>query len=238
MLLQRFRKSRFILALVPALVLGTALAATAPLPAFTAKYQVLQNGTPIGEATLTLAPSSNGGWTFTTRSKGTQGLAAMLGASTRETSTFRWVGTLPQCNAYDYAMDSGVKQQHRSVRCNWTKHTITVDDKGTHTFAAKPGTLERHTVPLAIAAGLANGKTKFELPVAVRDRVEMQQYATRGRQKVKVPAGTYDATRVVRTGDENDFDAWFDVAKSPAPIKIDQHGKLSLSLELENWSAH
>jgi hypothetical protein len=226
-----------------ALIAATALAvfcttamAAPPVPAFTAQYRVLQNGSPIGKATLTLAPGANGTWTFTTESKGTAGIASLLSASTREVSIFKWVGDLPQGISYDYTMNSALKQKHRSVRFDWSGHTIDVDDNGQFHFATQPGAVERHTIPLALAAGLAAGKSNFTLAVAVRDRVEQQHYAAQGRQSISVPAGTFDATRVSRTDGGDAFEAWFAPSKVPAPVKIDQRGKNAFSLELESWS--
>ena len=216
---------------------ASATAAAPPLPAFTAHYQVLQNGSPIGEATLTLAPGANGTWTFTTQSKGTAGLASLLAAGTREVSTFKWVGDSPQGISYDYTMDSALKKKHRSVRFDWGSHTIEVNDNGTSRFPTQPGAVERHTVPLALAAGLAAGKTDFTLPVAVRDRIETQHFKAQGKQNVSVPAGTFDATRASRSDGGEGLEAWFAPGKLPAPIKIDQRGKNSFSLELESWSA-
>ncbi|MBN8735472.1 MAG: DUF3108 domain-containing protein [Xanthomonadales bacterium] len=213
-----------------------AIAATPPLPAFTAHYRVLQNGSPIGEATLTLAPGANGTWTFTTESKGTAGLASLLAAGTREVSTFRWVGDAPQGISYDYTMQSALKQKRRSVRFDWSSHTVEVNDNGAFRFATRPGAVERHTVPIALAAGLAAGKTTFTLPVAVRDRIETQHFSAQGNQNVGVPAGSFDATRVSRTDGGDGFEAWFAPAKLPAPVKIDQRGKNDFSLELESWS--
>lgn len=233
---RRFRKSCFGIAVALAMACGVAAAVAPPLPAFTARYRLLQNGSPIGSATLVLAPGSGNAWTFTTTSKGTAGIAAVLGASLREVSTFRWVDGLPQCERYDYTLDSGLKTKRRSVRCDWKSHTIDVEDKGPHRFAAQPGTLERHTVPLALAAGLATGKSSFTLPVAVLDRVEMQHFKAQASQKISVPAGTFEAIPVARTGDGDDFEAWFAPKKSPAPLKIDQRGRNGFSLELESWS--
>ncbi|HJP97186.1 MAG TPA: DUF3108 domain-containing protein [Rhodanobacteraceae bacterium] len=215
-----------------------AVADQPPVPAFTAHYRVLQNGSPIGKATLTLAPGPNGTWTFTTMSEGTAGLASLLSAGTREVSNFEWVGNLPQGISYDYTMKTALKQKHRSVRFDWSSHVIEVSDNGHSQFPTQPGAIERHTVPLALAAGLAAGKTGFTLPVAVRDRVEVQHYAVHGKQDVTVPAGTFDATRVSRTdGGSEGFEAWFAPAKLPAPVRIDQRGKTDFSLELDSWSA-
>jgi len=234
--MHRNRPFRLFFAVVLTTAFGSAIAAAPPVPAFTAHYRVLQNGSPIGKATLTLAQGADDTWTFTTQSQGTAGLASLLAAGTREVSAFRWVGDAPQGISYDYTMKSALKQNHRSVRFDWTNHMVEVNDNGSSRFATQPGVLERHTVPLALAAGLAAGKTTFALPVAVRDRIETEHFGAQGSQKVSVPAGTFDATRVRRTDGGDGFEAWFAPAKLPAPIKIDQRGKNDFSLELESWS--
>lgn len=225
-------------AVVAAALLGAdlAIAAAPPVPAFTAHYRLLQDGSPIGTATLTLSQGTGGEWTFTTVSRGTAGLASLLGAETREVSTFHWRGDLPQCDRYDYTFSTALKQQHRTVRCDWPRHLITVEENGTHRFAAQPGTLERHTVPLALAAGLAAGKHEFALPVAVRDRIETQHYAGHAKQALTVPAGTFEAMPVSRVDGEG-VEAWFAPEKVPVPVKIEQRGKHDFTLELESWSA-
>ena len=235
--MQSLPKFGFVLAVALSVVCGTALAA-APVPAFTAHYRLLRGGSQIGTATVTLAKTGGDTWTYTTQSRGTAGLASLLGASVDERSTFTWVGDLPQGTGYDYSMNTAIKQKHRDVRFDWTHHMITVDDKGTFRFPTQPGALERHTVPLALAAGLAAGKTSFTLPVAVRNRIEMQHYVTRDKQSVSVPAGTFDATPVVRTDGGDAFEALFAPTKLPVPVKIEQRGKDEFSLELESWSTH
>lgn len=219
-------------------VLGAASAApAAPVPAFVAHYTLLRNGSAIGTATLTLARGAGDTWTYTSVSRGTSGLASLLSANVKEQSTFQWVGDLPQGDSYDYNMSTALKQKHRSVRFDWGTHTIEVDDHGIQRFATVPGVLERHTVPLALAAGLASGKTSFDLPVAVRDRVQLQHYRVRREQAVTVKAGTFQAADVVRTDGGDAFEAWFAPRQLPVPVKIDQHGKDQYSLELDSWSA-
>lgn len=217
-------------------VLGTFSAAAAPLPAFVAHYALLRNGSTIGKATLSLSDTGNGAWTFVTTSKGTAGLAGLLGINSREVSVFQWSGALPQCESYDYTLDTGLKTRRRTVHCDWNQHRVTVHDKIDYTFATQPGALERHTVPLALAAGLAAGQRTFDLPVAVRDRIEIQHYVAADAADVKVPAGTFDAIRVARTGGGDAFEAWFAPGKLPVPVKIDKRGKHDLALELESWA--
>ena len=218
-----------------AALLFAANAFAAPLPAFTARYQLLKDGSPIGEATLTLAPAGGGTWTFVTDSKGTSGLAAMLGINAKETSTFSWKGDLPQGLSYDYSMDAAFKHKQRNVQFDWAGNTIVVNDKGEHRFAAQPGAIERHTVVLAIAAGLKAGEHDFKLPVAVRDRIQVQQFAVKGTGAVSVPAGNYpDAVHVVRT-DSSGFDGWFVPGKLPVPAEVSQHDNGDFTMKLESY---
>ena len=215
---------------------GFAAPVKAPLAPFTAHYRLLQGGQLIGTATLTLARAQGDTWTFTTESRGTAGLASLLGASSREVSTFTWDGDLPQGLDYDYTLQSALKTRRREVRFDWQNHTVEVNDNGEFRFPTQPGALERHTVPLALAAGLAQGDQRFPLRVAVRDRIEIQQYTAQGQQPVSVPAGTFDATRVSRSDGGDGIEAWFAPAKLPAPVKIAQTGKHGFVLELERWS--
>lgn len=215
---------------------GSAFAA--PLPAFTAHYQLLKDGSPIGEASMTLTPAEAGSWSFTTESQGTSGMAALLGANIHETSTFRWKGDMPEGISYDYSMDAAIKHKQRSVRFDWSGNTIVVNDKGEHHYPAQPGTLERHTMVLAIAAGLKAGKHEFELPVAVRDRVEMQHFAVQGKEAISVPAGSFpDALHVARTDKSGAFDAWFVLGKLPVPVEVSQHDNGDFTMKLESYKA-
>jgi hypothetical protein len=218
-----------------ALLLSAGAALAAPLPAFTARYQLSKDGSPIGEATMTLQPGGDNTWIFATESRGTSGLAALMSANIRERSTFRWKGEMPEGLSYDYAMDAAIKHKERHVRFDWSSNTISVDDKGEHRFAAQPGAIERHTTVLAIAAGLRDGKHEFALPVAVRDHIETQRYAARGKQQIQVPAGDFDAAHVVRTGGGG-FEAWF-APKYPVPVQVAQNDGGELMMKLESYEA-
>lgn len=220
-----------------ALLFG-ANAIAAPLPAFTAHYQLLKDGSPIGEAIMTLAPAGDSTWTFTTDSKGTSGMAAMLGANARETSTFRWKSDRPEGLNYDYSMQAAFKQKQRHVQFDWSSNTIVVNDKGEHRFAAEPGAIERHTIVLAIAAALKAGKHEFDLPVAVRDRVETEHFVVAGKGAISVPQGTHaEAVHVVRTDKNGAFDAWFAPDQLPVPLEVAQHDNGDFTLKLESYEA-
>jgi len=219
------------------LLFGTATAAATSPSAFTATYKVLRGGSPMGTATISLHDDGNGQWIYRKTVKGTGGLAALLGASTDETSRFRWNGDLPEAISYDYALQTGIKNRERHLRVDWNTHQVSVEgSKGTETYPAKPGMVERNTLPLALGVALQSGKQQVALAVAVRQRVETQQFKVTGKEAVEVPAGSFQAERVDRTDADRGFSAWYATTRYPLPVKLSQHDGGDLVMELVSYA--
>jgi hypothetical protein len=217
------------------LLMGTASAvwsASAPAP-FTAKYQVLRGEESIGEATITLTAAGDGQYAYRNQTRGTSGLAALLGASSDETTHFRWHNEAPETVTYDYAMDAAIKQKRRHLQVDWSQQQVTVDEgKGPIHYASAPGMVDRNTLPLALGLALRGGKKTVVLPVGVKQRVEQQQYAVQASESITVPAGKFKAERISRTDTDKPFDAWYAPSKFPLPVKLAQAdgGHLTLLL--------
>mgnify|MGYP001546981687 FL=1 len=221
-----------------ALLSGAALAAAATPTAFTATYQVLRDGSPMGTATISLHDDGNGQWTYRKSVKGTDGLAAMLGASSDETSRFRWKGELPEALSYDYDLHTGIKNKQRHLSVDWSTNQVSVNDgKSTETYAAKPGIVERNTLPLALGVALQAGTQQVALAVAVRQAVQTQQFKVTGKETVQVPAGSFNAERVDRTDAERGFSAWYAPARYPLPVKLSEHDGGDMVMELVSYKA-
>lgn len=216
---------------------STAAFAAAPAPTpFTATYQVSQGGQVIGEAVITLKPAGNGQWVYSNQTRGTAGIAAALGANSSEATKFRWNNDAPETISYDYNMDAGFKKKQRHVDVNWTSGQVTVDEgKGPMTYASAPGMVDRNTTPFAIGLALRAGKQTVSLPVAVKRNVETQEFKVAGKDTVKVPAGSFPTERVVRSGDENAFSAWYAPQKYPVPVKLTQSDGGNLELQLVSF---
>jgi len=222
---------------LPLLLAAPAALAAAPPGDFTAIYQVSQDGAPMGEATVRLHASGHGEWIFSKDIKGTSGLAAMLGASSRESSDFRWKGEVPEAISYDYRLNTGLKNKQRHLRVDWPKNQVTVDDgKGAQSYPANPGMVERNTLPLALGLALRDGQQKIALPVAVRQEVQTQHFEVTGRETVRVPAGSFKAERVDRTDADRGFSAWFVPARYPLPVKLSQHDGGNMELQLVSFT--
>jgi len=211
-----------------------AMAANEP-QSFTATYHVLQGGDPMGDATLTLKPAANGEFEYTNVSKGTGGMAAMVGANVQETSRFKWSGQVPQVISYRYQLASSFKDKTRDLTVQG--NTVQVQDtKKSYSYPAVANMVERNTLPLALGVALRAGKQDVTFPVAVKQAVENQQFKVSGKEKVTVPAGTFDTVRVDRTDAAAGFSAWYAPSKYPVPVKLAQKDGGDLTLELVSFS--
>lgn len=229
--------SRLAIAVIALGASGLTHAASA-LHGFDATYEVQRGDAVIGQSTLTLERQADGSWQYHSAMKGTAGLASLLGASVDERSRFRWQDNAPEALSYDYDLHLSLKSKSRHLKVDWQNKQVTVaTKKGDHHYTAVPGLVERHTVPLAIALALADGKKNLNLPVAVKDRVQVQRYQVTGTQQVQVPAGQFHAERVDRTDDSKSFSAWFVPQKFLVPVKLAQSDGGDITLLLKSYSA-
>lgn len=209
---------------------AAAFAADVP-QSFTATYQVSKGGDPLGEATVTLKPAGGGQFEYSNQTKGTSGLAAMLGANVSETSRFTWAGQVPQAVSYHYQLDAAIKSKTRDLAVQGG--TVQVqDNKKSFTYSAVPGMVERNTLPLALGVALRSGQKDLALPVAVKQEVENQRFKVSATEKVTVPAGSFEAVRVDRTDADRGFNAWYVPAKYPVPVKLAQKDGGDMTMEL------
>ncbi|HTV87049.1 MAG TPA: DUF3108 domain-containing protein [Dyella sp.] len=214
---------------------ATAAFAAGPAP-FTATYQVSRDGEAMGEATITLKSLGNGEYEYSNQIKGTSGLAAMLGANTSDVTRFRWNNNAPETETY-HSKQSALKTKQRLMQVNWNTRQVSVDDgKGTTSYAATPGMVDRNTMPLAIGLALQGGNQSVNLPVGVKQRVEQQQFKVQGTEAVQVPAGSFQAERVTRTDSDKHFDAWYVPKKFALPVKMAQSDGGDLTLQLVRYS--
>lgn len=221
------------------LLLGSRAAPAATPASFTARYNVLQGGEPMGEATVSLRKAGNGEWIYSRDVKGTAGMAAMMSASIKEASRFRWKGDVPEAISYDYRLDAAIKNKQRHMLVDWAKQQVSVDEgKGPNTYPAVAGMVERNTTPLALGLALRNGRQQIALPVAVRQEVQTQNFKVTGRETIRVPAGSFNAVRIDRIDADRGFSAWYAPDRYPLPVKLSQHDGGDLVMELVSYSQH
>lgn len=219
-----------------ALAVSTAAFAAQPTP-FTATYQVSRQGEAMGEATITLKSLGNGEYEYSNQIHGTSGLAAMLGANSSDITRFRWNNNSPETETY-MSKATALKTKQRTMKVDWNAKQVSVDDnKGSTSYAAVPGLVDRNTLLLAIGLALRSGNQNVTLPVGVKQQVEQQQYKVQGTEPVQVPAGSFQAERVTRTDSDKHFDAWYVPKQYPLPVKVAQSEGGDLTLQLVRYSS-
>jgi len=213
------------------LALSSAATAASPPAPFHAQYAAYRNGDEIGVTTLDLKDNGDGTFTLRSETRGTSGLAKLAGIHIVETSHFRWQNGRPEAIDYDYRQDSAVKNRTRHAQFDRKSNEVRVEEGGeTFRYAIVPGLVDRHAVTLAIGADLKNGAASFDYKVAVKDHVEDMRYERAGNEKLKVPAGEYDAVLMRRIGEPGEdrkrvARSWFAESLGWLPVEIEQTEK-------------
>lgn len=198
----------------------------AALPPWHARYEVLRNGSPLGEATMRLMPGTGDTWVLETHTRGTRGLAGVAGAEISERSVFRWRDGLPVLVSYDYRQKVAWKRRERSLR--WSDDRTQVLSRSDDRSWSLPGgdgrVVDRQTVALAMAAGLARGVDAASFPVADRDELETMRFEAGATETIDVPAGSWPARRVerIRTKPGRTTTSWVVEAYAWMPVRIVQ----------------
>jgi hypothetical protein len=202
---------------------------------FHAEYATLRDGDALGRTTLDLADNGDGTWTLRSRTRGTEGLAGLLGIEAVEESRFRWHDGKAEGIAYDYRQ-SGVGNRHRHIDFDAGAGTVrVVDGSKRREYPLVAGAIDRSAVMVAIADALARGSTAagFEYAVAGRKRIEMQRFSAAARETLEVPAGRYEALRVARIDGGRNTTLWFSHATRWVPVQIRQTGGDGATLTLK-----
>lgn len=201
----------------PALVFGAALKPEQ------ANYAVSRNGKVIGTAAYSLGANADGTWTLHSETRGTGGMAKLLGLDVREDSTFALRDGRLQGLHYAYAQDAAIRHKRRRIDFDWNAQQIRVRDSGKDfRYATQPGAIDRSSVAVALGLALADGAKSVTLPVAVRDRVQMQQYAVRGGSVIDLPGGRHAATEIDRTDAPGKAKSWYAPGAGALPLRVEQ----------------
>ncbi|HEX6834149.1 MAG TPA: DUF6134 family protein [Rudaea sp.] len=209
--------------LASALVLAIPVAHGADPKPLTAHYVVLRDGKPAGDATYSVIANDDGTWTLRIETKGSAGMAKLLGLDVQEESTFRWQGGHAQGIHYRYKQSASIKHKERTIDFDTAAHRAHVDDNGKNfSYETPPNTIDRSTVALVLGLTLADGAHETTLPVGVRDHVEQQHYEARGNEAIDVPAGHFQATRIERTDLPGKATSWYAPTVSALPLRMEQ----------------
>jgi hypothetical protein len=222
--------------LLLAALLPLAAQAGAPKP-YTARYEVLRNGERMGEATIKFAALPNGRYDFSSRTRGSGGMAALLGVSIDERSILRWHDGRPETVAYSLSQKIGWKDKQRSLSVDAASGRITSTDKGQDiALPYSAGVLDRNAVSIALMQDLADGRQgDLDYTVAERREVQQHRYRTAGTSSVQTPMGAIDAVRVDRVRDSGggrSTQFWLSAEHGYVPVRMLQKEPDGESIEM------
>ena len=213
------------------LLLGTAAVAAAPatdavpVAPFHADYEVLRNGKELGVASLTLRAADHGTWEFSSQTKGTKGMASLLGVDVVEKSTFRWNAGQPEGLHYLYSQEAAIKSRQRSTEFDWQTHEAqSREGDKVWTAPLQVSAMDRNLVMIAMMAQLKAGAHDLAFKVVDKDKVSEQRYAQGAHETLSLPAGKIEAVRVERQRADNSrtTTSWFAPQRNWLPVQIEQ----------------
>lgn len=214
-----------------------AAAPAAALKPYTAQYEVLRNGKPLGNGTVALKPDGRGHWELTSVIEGTRGLASLAGVEIRERSVIDVRDDAMETLDYDYTQSAGWKTRERSVRFDHATKRITSRDREREFgFDLAPGVLDRQAVSLALSRDVARGRTgTLSYTVVDRDELGPQDFVVGAREQVSTPAGEFAAVRVERQRKDSrgrSTTSWLGIEQDYIPVRVLQTEADGGSLEL------
>jgi hypothetical protein len=211
-------------ALLAAVTVLPALALAMPAP-YRASYDVLRNGERAGQTTVSLKSMGDGRAELHSSTSGSDGLAALTGASVDERSVLRWNQGVPETVSWDYHQKIAWKSRDRSLDVDaGGKHLELRDKDKRWSPPYRPGVLDRHAITVALMQDLSAGKTG-ELRYPVPDKDEMATWVFRigPSERMDTPMGAQRALRVDRIrsdGSGRRTTLWLAQDRGYVPLRI------------------
>lgn len=202
--------------LLSLLALAPLAALAAPTP-FVAEYEVLRKGKPAGVAEVRLDRDGEQ-WQLRTETRGTAGMASMVGLEVSESSRFVLVDGQPEAREYRYRQKAAMRSRERSVEVDPAAgRVLSRDREREHAFDYRPGVIDRHLVAFALGQRLMRDREAgLELTVADRDFLGEHRYRVIRSERIRVPEGEHAALEVERQREDprgRSTRYWFDPAR-------------------------
>ncbi|MEJ2401978.1 MAG: DUF3108 domain-containing protein [Xanthomonadales bacterium] len=206
--------------------LAAAPAARPDTSDFEARLELYRNDTLTGEMSFRLASDARG-WTMSTETQGTHGLARFLGLREHSVGEGDWVGEAPRPLRYERTVKA-VRTLRWTADFDWTDGVVeTVWPDGEATLELEPGVLDESAVGLVIRAGLARGEDEWRLRLVDEEKIEDAHFRSLGAQRLQTALGclrVYVVEKVRRPQSTRYTRTWYAADHAFAPVLL-EHGK-------------
>jgi len=193
---------------------------------FVADYEVFIDGKPRMETRISFLLQGDG-WTMTSESRGTRGLARILGASSRETSSGVLLGQHYQPHAYSHHSTIAGRDDRWSAQFDWENQWIsTSHEDGTSRLPLSGPVTDPLALTMVIRENLLQGLQQFGLDVVDADEIDHHQYRTGASEEFSTPLGCLRTVPVerIRENSKRYSTGWYAETLHFIPVRI-VHGK-------------
>jgi hypothetical protein len=225
--------------LLLAACLGAA-AHAAPLPDFSASYELRFGSLRIGTSTISLENGAGGSYVYESRSTPIKLVSWLFRETLHETSNGTLAGTDIRPDTYHY-LRSGSKERKEQLEFDWQAMTVTNSlENGDGEMDIPAGTLDKLASQLAMMLALRDGKTDISFKIADDDKLKEYRFQVVGEETLALPAGTFDTVKITKLRDNKKRETfiWCAPALNYLPVRIWQREKDDAEYlsELESFS--
>jgi hypothetical protein len=213
--------------IMPALA-QTEPAESFPVPPHRSVYEVLRNGSKIGEVHAQLSRDERGVWFFDTDTVATATLARMLRLSAEESAHFIWREGRILPLTYRNVSREALRTRYWQHQLDWTAGLSRAQThEGDLEIELETALLDPLTLRLQTAALLAlddDVRDDLRFRVIERDRIEDQRMEFQGLERIESALGCFDTQRWYRfrrEGSSRNYRMWVAEALHWMPLRID-----------------
>lgn len=208
--------------------IGGAAADTGVPPSFEARYELRKGPLTLGEARLRFERQGDGRYRYRMHTRPVGVTRLVYSAEVREVSEGRIVAGGFRPDRYRYERTGDDRAREAELRFNWGDGEV-VNDVADRPWrmGIPPDTLDRVVSPLQLMHDLAADGAEDPLTYRIADGGELKTYRleVEGRETVSVPAGRFEALRIVRHDTDSDRETrlWCAPELGYLAVQVEQH---------------
>ena len=197
------------------LISVASVAGAEPPPRLEVAYALTRNGSPMAEVVERLE-YSGGNYQLTEIWKG-KGLYALLGSARRVSQGSIAQGTLRPREFFDERSGRDTAR----AWFDWNARTLTMQYKGNRASEPLPPNAQDR-LSFLFALSLVPGRAEsVSYTIADGKGLSRHVYQLAGRERIRTPAGEFDAVKALRQGaDRESAELWLAVEKSYIPVRL------------------
>jgi hypothetical protein len=224
---------------LPCLLLAASLCGAvhaAPLPDFSASYELRIGSLRIGTSTVRLENRPDDGYRYESRSTPTPLVAWLLKDKLHEISSGTFASNGVRPDQYHYSRSGGKKEREDELVFDWQSMRVSNDVEGSRWEMDIPAsTLDKLASQLGMMLALDQGKTDITFNIADDKKLKKYRFQVVGKETLELPAGTFETVKILKLRENKNRETfvWCAPALNYLPVRIWQREKDDTEYESE-----